>query len=205
VRAKKRTGLVVALILGSLAALVCCGGPAAFGLRYSLLANGPFYVPPNLCTTMNGAAANRLKAGSPPNPEMDDVAGGNPYVGCHWFQQGVFSFQVHVRIYHKSATKDSLDMSRDLYRFDRSTVGAGTTVRDAYNLGDQAFLTLDDRYGGGKFGATVRIANAHIMILYGGPPAKDPKPLSDAGRDAALNQFESTVRDLVADVLEDLH
>ncbi len=204
-RRGKRTGWTVALVLGALAVLVCCGAPAAFGLRYALLANGPYKVPPNLCATTNSATANRLKAGRPPNPEMDQVVSSQPYVGCHWFAQGVFSFMIHVQIYHKSATKDSIDKSRDLYQFARRTADTGATVRDAYGLGDQAFLMLDDRYGTARFDATVRVANAHIMIKYSGAPAKDAKPVSAADRDAALSQFESTARDLVADVVEDLH
>jgi hypothetical protein len=193
----------VAIVFGVLAALLCLGGPAAFGLRYALLANGPYRVPPNLCATMNSATANHLKAGTPPNPEMDQVVEKEPYVGCHWFQQGVFSFMIHVKIYHKTFTKDSIDQSRDLYQFSRKTVDPADTVRDVM-LGDQGFVGLNDRNGGERYEATVRLANAHMTILYGGP-VKNEKPLSSADREAKLNQFESVVRDLVADVAEDLH
>jgi hypothetical protein len=168
------------------------------------MTNGPYHVAPNLCYTMNSATATRLKAASPPNPEMDRMTAKEPYVGCEWHQQGVFSFMVHVQIYHKSFTRDSIDQSRDLYQFARRTEGSDVAVEDV-GIGDQAFLTLDDKYGDEVFDATVRVANAHIMIKYGGPHTNRTQPLSDVDRIAELNKFESVVRDLVADVVEDLH
>jgi hypothetical protein len=202
-RPKTHTGRNVAIILGVLVALVCCGGPAAFGVRYALLANGPYNVPPNLCYTMNSATANRLKAANAPSPEMDEVTAKEPYVGCHWYQQGVFSFMVHVKIYHKSFTHDSIDQSRDLYEFDRRNAGADVAVRDVM-IGDQAFLTLDDRNGAEVLDATVRVANVNIMIKYGGPFTSRTQPLPYAEREAELDKFQPVVKDLVADVVEDL-
>jgi hypothetical protein len=202
-RPKKHTGRTVAIVFSVLAVLLCVGVPVSFGLRYALLANGPYNKPPNLCATMNSPAAIRLKAGAVPNPELDQVVLKEPYVGCHWFQQGVFSFMVHVKIYHKSFSKDSVDQAQDLYQFSRRNVRADVAVHDVM-LGDRGYLTLDDHYGGEVYDATVRVANAEITIKYGGAHTNRTQPLSDTDRDTKLNAFELVARELVADVVEDL-
>lgn len=217
---KKRTGLVITLVVAGVLLLICCVPSSVLGIRYARMETGPHHSLPNVCTALTGDTIKGLVGEREFQREVATAEdAGFPVEGCLWPREHDHETQVGVRsvLYTRSFWGSSTDKARERMEDDRaasqrsvdrfeaeggSTHAAVAALRGA---GHDGFC-----YGmsGGeliyRYECHVRDGNVVISISVHPPWTGEEREVTQSEVHQAVMEFTDVARDLANDLIEDL-